>query len=592
MKLNIIKYALATLPLVTFSACMDFDTPSDEFNKETDVIVRPEPLHGDADNLEIKDVVAEDEFPEIKKALKNDLDMLITAQYYLMGGKDGLLPGAHQWQYVYSLTTDAYAGYTTCDQSWSGSFPTTYSYKRDFCEGPHGRFLSMKNNLGNLLNNDLTNEMVEIKAIALLLFNHVAQECTDIYGSIAYQDHKGNKETNPFTFIDGYTIYTSILKNLDDIIAVFDNFPNRPAWYQTQINQILQENDALTQTKSLDTWKRYANSLKLRMAMHLVKVNAADAQRYAEEAVASGVVEDMANEVGLNPTTNYFDAHPLKQIMSSWNDVRVNASFVSMLTSLQHPYINYLFAKNTDDLINTADGSVTSKGSVVVGLRAGIRMESGQAYYANPRVAYSQFTGEDFEFMNIYAIKWAEVDFLRAEGALRGWSMGGTPQFFYERGIENANCGDRFGYPSHNYERYLDDYMEVENAVPYTYFDTMDHNNNIESVTKIGVKWNDSDDNETKLEKIITQKYIAIFPYSYEAWTDMRRTGYPKIFPVLNPNLGDGSLSEGDLIRRMTLPHGDLQAGMDDIATSGIEALGGPDQQATRVFWDNTNPNF
>ncbi len=72
----------------------------------------------------------------------------------------------------------------------------------------------------------------------------------------------------------------------------------------------------------------------------------------------------------------------------------------------------------------------------------------------------------------------------------------------------------------------------------------------------------------------------------------MRRTGYPKIFPVLNPNLGDGSLNDGDLIRRMPLPHGDLQAGMDDIATSGIEALGGPDLQATRVFWDNTNPNF
>ncbi len=120
----------------------------------------------------------------------------------------------------------------------------------------------------------------------------------------------------------------------------------------------------------------------------------------------------------------------------------------------------------------------------------------------------------------------------------------------------------------------------------------MDHNNDIESVTKIGVKWNDSDDNETKLEKIITQKYIAIFPYSYEAWTDIRRTGYPKIFPVLNPNLGDGSLSDGDLIRRLPLPHGDLQAGMDDIATSGIQALGGPDQQATRVFWDKNEANF
>lgn len=585
MKINILKYTLATLPLVAFSSCMDFDTPSDEFNKETDVTVRPEPLHGDADNLEIKEV-SQDDFAAAKKELKNDLDMMIAAQYYFMGGKDGNPPQEHQWQYVYNLTTDAYAGYTTCDQSWSGGFETTYSYKRDFCEGPHGRFLSMKNNLGNLLNNDATNNMVEIKAIGLLLFDIAAQENTDLYGAIAYQDHKGNKETNPFTFNDGYTIYTSIIKNLDDIVAVFDNFPNRPQWYKDEINNILSINDVLTQDKQIETWKRFANSIKLRMAMHLVKVDAAEAQRIAEEAVASGVVEQMSQEVGLNSITNYFYAHPLKVIMSDWNDCRVNASFVSILSSLQHPYINYLIGKNSNKI-----GDVNAN-SGIYGLRAGIRMLSGQQYYANPRVAYSQFEGDDFEWMNIYAIKWAEVDFLRAEGALRGWAMGGTPQFFYERGIKNADCGDRFGVSTGNYETYLEDYMAVENAVPYKYVDPMDHNNDIESVTKIGVKWNDSDDNETKLEKIITQKYIALFPYSYEAWTEMRRTGYPKTFPVLNPNLGDGSLNDGDLIRRMPLPHGDLQAGHDDIANSGIAALGGPDKQATRVFWDKQTPNF
>lgn len=585
MKINILKYTLATLPLVAFSSCMDFDTPSDEFNKETDVTVRPEPLHGDADNLEIKEV-SQDDFAAAKKELKNDLDMMIAAQYYFMGGKDGNPPKEHQWQYVYNLTTDAYAGYTTCDQSWSGGFETTYSYKRDFCEGPHGRFLSMKNNLGNLLNNDATNNMVEIKAIGLLLFDIAAQENTDLYGAIAYQDHKGNKETNPFTFNDGYTIYTSIIKNLDDIVAVFDNFPNRPQWYKDEINNILSMNDVLTQDKQIETWKRFANSIKLRMAMHLVKVDAAEAQRIAEEAVASGVVEQMSQEVGLNSITGYFEAHPLKVIMSDWNDCRVNASFVSILSSLQHPYINYLIGKNSNKI-----GDVNAN-SGIYGLRAGIRMLSGQQYYANPRVAYSQFEGVDFEWMNIYAIKWAEVDFLRAEGALRGWAMGGTPQFFYERGIKNADCGDRFGVPTGNYETYLEDYMAVENAVPYKYVDPMDHNNDIESVTKIGVKWNDSDDNETKLEKIITQKYIALFPYSYEAWTEMRRTGYPKTFPVLNPNLGDGSLNDGDLIRRMPLPHGDLQAGHDDIANSGIAALGGPDKQATRVFWDKQTPNF
>lgn len=591
MKRNYIKFAVAALPLIAFSSCMDFDNPGDEFNKGTDVPVAPEPLHGDADNLEIKDVTEEDVDAAID-ALQNDFGMLITAQYYLAGGKDGAQPGEHQWQYVYNLTTDAYAGYTVCDQSWGGSFEHVYSYKRDFCEGPHGRFLSMKNNLGNFLNNDLTNNIVELKAIGLLLFDHVAQEVTDIYGSIALTDHKANKETNPFTFNKGAEIYSTIIQNIDDMVAVFDNFESRPQWYKDKINQLLATYDVYTSTKSLDTWKRYANSLKLRMAMHLVKVYPDDAKRWAEEAVASGVVEKKSDEVGLSPSTDFGSAHPLKAIMSGWNDSRVNASFVSILASLNHPYYEYLIGTNSNNLTNTVTGEVTPAGTVKVGLRAGIRMMDGQQFFANPRVAYSQFTSDDFEFMSIYAMKWAEVDFLRAEGALRGWNMGGTAQFFYERGIKNGDCGDRFIMPTGRYEEYLDDYMAVEEALPYTYVDPMDSNNNMESLTKIGVKWNDADDNETKLEKIITQKYIAIFPYSYEAWTDIRRTGYPKIFPVLNISLADGSLNEGDIIRRAHLPNGDLQAGIEDIQNSGLDAIGGPDVFSTRVFWDTEAPNF
>lgn len=106
------------------------------------------------------------------------------------------------------------------------------------------------------------------------------------------------------------------------------------------------------------------------------------------------------------------------------------------------------------------------------------------------------------------------------------------------------------------------------------------------------MKWDDGDSQETKLEKIMTQKWLAIFPNSYEAWTDIRRTGYPKIFPVLNPQLGDGSLSYGDIIRRMPLPWGDIQAGLEDIQNSGLEALGGENLMATRVFWDVPGSNF
>jgi hypothetical protein len=112
------------------------------------------------------------------------------------------------------------------------------------------------------------------------------------------------------------------------------------------------------------------------------------------------------------------------------------------------------------------------------------------------------------------------------------------------------------------------------------------------SVTKIGVKWNEADDLETKLEKIITQKYLALFPLSTEAWTELRRTGYPKLFPVLNTDDGDGSIKQGDMIRRIVwLPTGDTK--QDAIINKrAIPALGGPNKQATRLWWDVDAPNF
>lgn len=67
MKLNYIKYACAALPLLGLTACLDFDTPSDEFVKGSDVIVDPTPLFGDADNLEITEVT-EEEVDEARRA--------------------------------------------------------------------------------------------------------------------------------------------------------------------------------------------------------------------------------------------------------------------------------------------------------------------------------------------------------------------------------------------------------------------------------------------------------------------------------------------------------------------------------------------
>lgn len=594
MKLNILKTAVAALPLLGLSACMDFDTPSDEF-AANETVVDPVVYQGDADKLDYEVQPTEEEVAEAMAALENYFNSMMTAQYYVVGGKDGAGPQEHQYQIIYSLTVDNYCGYHCLVNSsfMEGTIPHCYSYVRRYAEGPYGRLLSMKQYLANLLNIDYSNSVVEIKAIALLLFNIVAQEVTDLYGAVPYVDHKGNVEINPFEFNKGIDIYASIIENLDNINACLKNFSNRPQWYQDMVGAKIMMIDRLTQQKDVEAWRRMANSLKLRMAMHVVKVLPDKAKQWAEEAVAEGVVESMSQQSGYLMETGEMGVHPLKVIFNDWNDTRVNASFISLLSSLKHPYMEYAFTKNSNPIINSTTGDVMETGTAIVGVRAGDVMEGSQQYFSNMRVAYSKlnFENDAIMLMPIYVFKWSEIDFLRAEGAIRGWNMGGDAEFFYNRGIENADmCPSIFG--GDDYASRVDDYMELEEAVPYTYVDPMNYDNNMESVTTIGVKWNNSDDLETKLEKIITQKYIAIYPNSYEAWTELRRTGYPKIFPVLNAPSGDGSLAEGELIHRMHLPNGDTQAGIEDVNNTGLEAIGGPDTYATRVFWDLNTPNF
>jgi hypothetical protein len=285
--------------------------------------------------------------------------------------------------------------------------------------------------------------------------------------------------------------------------------------------------------------------------------------------------------------------HPILDIANSWGDLRLCASLESLLMSLDHPYTKYLFLPNSQPITNKKTGKTMEAGTRICGIRAGTLVGDGQTYALNMRQAYSTFSNDVIagNMCPTYFLKWAEVDFLRAEGALRGWNMGGTAQEFYERGIRNAYIEDPLVAAGSPYMQLVDAYMAQENPVAYVNVDPMGDGPDWESTTKIGVKWNEADDNETKLEKIITQKYIALFPLSTEAWAELRRTGYPKLFPVLNTDDGDGSIEQGDMIRRIPwVPTDPIAIGM--VEASGVPALGGPDEQATRLWWDVDAPNF
>ena len=586
--------ALGTMGL---QSCLDYMDPGQELGPN-EVTVDDVIYQGEADKLDYRRDITEAGFDAAAAALDTRFSQALGGEYAMGGGKEAQFPGAHAYQRMFSLGPDCYAQYFVVPHHdfMYGTLTSTYAVSRDFNPGPFSSYEIAKNAFVPLINHPQIDSIPELKAINLLLFDISSQQVADLYGPFPYVDYKGNKVSNPFTYNDLRTIYTNIEANVDSIVACLRHFEQRPDWYKGKVEGLIMQYTRLNQDwysgcPTLDNWVRLANSLKLRMAMHMTKVDPTLAQKWAEEAVASGVIESAEQQALLQPAMLGFD-HPLLTIINSWCDLRLSASFESILKSLNHPYADHIFAPNSVNLTSSRTGEVTAAGTRLAGMREGAATGIGQSADNNPQIGYSGIQPENIAFAPIYIMKWAEVDFLRAEGALRGWNMGGSAEHFYNRGIENADIEDPMmtggnGY----YQQHLAAYMAQESATPYTYVDALGDTPDMPSVTTIGVKWNEADSREVKLEKIITQKYIALFPHSYEAWTDLRRTGYPRLFPVLNPQDGDGSLHDGDVIRRMPFPGYD-DASILDIQTTGLPALGGADQQATRLWWDVDAPNF
>lgn len=619
------KYLMlaGSLLFATFAlqSCLEYDDPGDELGLGDIKLETPTPDEPDntdvpggeiiGPNELVRKVSNVDEFNFRKEvAIENvaqamgDLDIqfrqAMGGRYSIRGGKEAAYPGAHAYQRQYSLGPDAYAQYMVVPHRdfMYGTLTSTYDISSDFNGGPLGAYTMAKNTFMPLLNNPAIDSIPEIKAINLLFYCLTAQEQADLSGPYTYFEDKQNLE-DPRTYDNVKSIYYGIVENLDSIVACLNNYDSRPMEYKGIIEAILgQFHDTnrafyLEGDMSMNSYIKLANSLKLRMAMHIVKVEPATAKKWAEEAVAGGVIESENEQQGLYPLFLGFGL-PLIDIANSWGDLVLCASFESLLMSLGHPYADYIFNPNNNKIFNDATGDVLETNTRLVGLRAGTLVGTGQDYSVNQYQAYSKFNTETMGMAMppLYFIKWSEVDFLRAEGAIRGWNMGGTAKEFYERGIRNGYMEDPMFVDMFPFKANIEEYIQREAPNAYVYVDPVgDGLGDWESVTKIGVKWNEGDSNETKLEKIITQKYIALFPLSTEAWTEMRRTGYPKVFPVLNTDDGDGSILPGEMIRRIPWVPTDPRV-QEIVNATGVPALGGEDLQATRLWWDVDAPNF
>lgn len=215
-----------------------------------------------------------------------------------------------------------------------------------------------------------------------------------------------------------------------------------------------------------------------------------------------------------------------------------------------------------------------------IGVPQGVFMQEGDPDYYN---SYSKFNDASGSETPAILMSAAEVWFLRAEAALRGYTNESV-KTCYETGVQTSFTQWGAGDAS--------DYLANDSDVPAPYKECVPASGgkDMAPLITITTKWDEASSNEVKLERIITQKWLACFPESYEAWSEQRRTGYPRLFKVQTNNSG-GTIDTNEMIRR--LPFSVDDAEKDPTQYEHLKsALGGQDNGGTRLWWDAGQNNF
>jgi hypothetical protein len=102
-------------------------------------------------------------------------------------------------------------------------------------------------------------------------------------------------------------------------------------------------------------------------------------------------------------------------------------------------------------------------------------------------------------------------------------------------------------------------------------------------MSNIPVLYDEAAGFERKLEQIITQKWLAIYPDGYEGWAERRRTGYPRGYALITSD--EPLLPKTQLARRIIFAPAETTTNPQGYANA-LSQLGGADNMKTRVWWD------
>lgn len=466
---------------------------------------------------------------------------------------NNIISTANNVQTQQNLQAESYAGYLETPTPFIGNVnPTTYVTRGIW---PNSYNLSTNNVMNNWLS--MSKKGYDIKypdlyAIALIMKAAAAQRLVDTFGPYPYSKYGNTAEPKFDSPAEAYAaIFVDLDKAVSALLKVEAANPNADVARFAKW-------DRSTFKGEYKKWIRLANTLKLRMAIRIAAIDPAKGRAEAGKALLPANGGVIGEETGSFAVTPVNGVNPYFTITNAWQDTRVSAAVVTYLQGFGDPRLPVYVLPATDPVL---------KGSYR-GIRPGVEKPT-KLFYVN----YSKYNVQEAAPVKIVDV--AESFFLRAEAALRGWNVGGgTAEQWYENGIRaSIKAAGATG---------ADAYLQ-STSIQLPYADPKRPEYSSPPLTDVTVKWNEAASFEQKLERIITQKWIALFPEGSEAWAEFRRTGYPKLYHIMVPK--NPRLPLGTFIKRLTYPVIVATSSKATYDAAVTAYLGGRDDEDVKFYW-------
>ena len=385
---------------------------------------------------------------------------------------------------------------------------------------------------------DTGTHMGMARIMRVFIFHRV----TDLYGDIPYSEAGKGYSDGILTpkYDSQEVVYMDMLKELEEAVA------------QISGDGALGSADVIF-GGSAAKWKAFGNSMMLRLAMRLTQADATTAEAWAVKAIAAGTMtsnDHIASVKHGDGSTGNRNGHG--EVFLAAQGSRISTSFMSRMVN--DPRKTRLFMRQSDKSQAEAD---------LMGMKNGLKNDpytslDGVSIPAAGDTGVYAMAATELQSLTAPMVlqTYAEVEFLKAEAAIRGW-ISSSDKAHYEAGVSAA--------------------MKMLEGI---YGTTPISDADVSAYLAGDGAYKTGGSVVERWEQVMDQYWIATYFNEYEAYSNWRRSGFPTITATRHPN----SYTNGQFMVRMIYPTS--ESGNNAANYAAAVANQGPDEYTTPLWWD------